>query len=275
MAEASTGLQSGESPFVEAPAPWHNDGELFWLFGYNSAKQPLKPSSYGPLEGASSFADPEQSGAFKGGLSAVMIVRYKSSPVGPYEEIAWSPGNFDIPPTGKKALRVTRIYVSTLASVYNGRKNWNVCKQLAYFKFVPSAATSPGALPYSRIEVSPPDAPERPFFVIDLSTTFLGSNARIPFNSALSPVSLEIVCPPLPQSPKWAEDGCVGTNRWVSINSGMKGKAGLFKAKGGLEDGKMGDDVGFPDVQPWSVGMWLNEFKLEFPVGVELGKKDK
>ncbi|KAI0339249.1 hypothetical protein BDW22DRAFT_1336398 [Trametopsis cervina] len=272
MTEASIGLESSSS-FPEALPPWHNDGECFWLFGYSSGKQSLKPSSYGPLEGASAFADPEQSGAFKGGLFSVMIVRYKSSPIGPYDEIIWSPGNFEIPPSGKKALRITRIYVSSLASVYNGRKNWNICKHLAHFNFIPSGATSPNALPYSRVEVSPPDAPDRPFFVINLSATFIGSNARIPFNSALSPLSVEIVCPPLPQSPDWTEDGRVGTDRWISITPAMKGKAGLFKAKGGLEDGKMGDDVGFPDIQPWTIGMWLNEFQLEFPMGIELGRK--
>lgn len=53
----------------------------------------------------------------------------------------------------------------------------------------------------------------------------------------------------------------------------MKGKGGLFWAKGGLEGGKYGDDVLFPDVRPWSMGMWLKDFELEFPVSEEPGKK--
>lgn len=46
----------------------------------------------------------------------------------------------------------------------------------------------------------------------------------------------------------------------------MKGKAGMFWSKGGLEGGKYGDGVGWPDVKPWSAGMWLRDFSLVFDV---------
>ena len=72
------------TPYQEAPGPWNCEGEAFWLFGYDNGKQYPGPSSFSPLEGASAFADPETSGAFIGGLSSIMIVRYTKTPVGEY-----------------------------------------------------------------------------------------------------------------------------------------------------------------------------------------------
>ena len=110
---------------------------------------------------------------------------------------------------------------------------------------------------------------------MDLSPTCVLSSGIIPFDSSRLPMSNEIVCPPLPQSPSWTEDACVGTDHWVSITPIMKGKAGFFRWTGGLQDGALADNVGFPDVQPWSLGMWLREFDLEFPAGEILDKKEQ
>lgn len=270
-------MDPAESPFADAPAPWHCEGECFWLFGYARGGTYPPPVAFNTLEGASSYADPETSGAFKGGLMFVMIVRYTSSPVGPYDELMYVPGQFAVPPNKSAANRITRIYVSTKESVYNGRKNWNIPKHVAHFTFVPSgaASASPSALPYSRIAVAPPDAPEDPFFVLDLAPTLLLGRGVLPFNSRFVPFSSRIACPPLPQSERWKEDACVGTDRWVALTPGMSGKAGFFSAKGGLPGGAFADNVGFPDVRPFSTAMWLREFKLEFPVGDVLGKKDE
>lgn len=96
----------------------------------------------------------------------------------------------------------------------------------------------------------------------------------MPFNSAFLPLSTETICPPLPQSPNWREDGLIGTDRWISVTPGMKGSAGLFKFRGALEGGKIGDDIGFPSVQPCSIATWLRNFELDFPVGIVPDKKD-
>ena len=66
----------------------------------------------------------------------------------------------------------------------------------------------------------------------------------------------------------------VGTDRWCMMPLLMKGKAGFARCKGGLDGGKYGDDEGFPDVQPWSLGMWLRDFELTFPVGEFPEKKE-
>lgn len=63
-----------------------------------------------------------------------------SPPVGPYDELIYVPGLFSRRPrqplrTGRTAAEpieyfpsITRIYVSTDESVYNGRKNWGIPK---------------------------------------------------------------------------------------------------------------------------------------------------
>ena len=213
--------------------------------------------------------------------------------LGPYDEIIWVPGLFAVPPTGRKAMRATRIYVSNKESLYNGaldsihptysfltsksgRKNWNIPKNLAHFVFTPGADTSSKALPYSRISVAPHDSPETPFFVIDLSPTMFLSDGIIPFSTHLFPTSLlQTVNPPLPQSLNWKEDGRVGTETWLAFTSGMKGKAGFFRGAGGLPGGAFGNGIDFPDVKPWSLGMWVREFELNFPIPEVLGKKDQ
>jgi hypothetical protein len=75
---------------------------------------------------------PALSGMFVGGLGAVMLVDYAESPVGPYRELAFSPGQFAY--GRNKAHSVTHIYVSTQASADNGRANWGLPKLLAAFE---------------------------------------------------------------------------------------------------------------------------------------------
>src|SRR5213596_1104261 len=66
-------------------------------------------------------------GSFRGGASAVMVVNYENSGVGPYRDLLFIPGLFE------RGFSITRIYVSTPASVASGRANWGIPKQLADF----------------------------------------------------------------------------------------------------------------------------------------------
>ncbi|KAJ3479950.1 hypothetical protein NLI96_g8694 [Meripilus lineatus] len=265
---------TSENPhsFTEAPAPWPCRGEVLWLSGYSSPASGEYPhdSAFNDLERSSSYADPNISGQFRGGLNSIMIIRYSDTPVGPYDEIIWIPGKFSSPPNNSEALRVTRIYVSSKDSVYNGRKNWNIPKELAHFTFTPSSDPNAKTIPYSKIAVAPVSDPDEPFFVADLTSTWLFSTPVIPFNTSYSPVSMLCIYPPLPQSPQWRENGQVGTDRWWSLAAQIKGKAGLFRAKGGLEGEKFGDNVGFPDVKPMSLGFWLPDAEMLFDVGEEV-----
>ena len=152
--------------------------------------------------------------------------------------------------------------------VPSGRKNWNIPKQLASFKFFPrEGAVGPSDLPYSRVEVFDPNKPDTPFFAVDLRPTMFFSKARIPFNAKYIPFNQDIAHPPLPQSPNWKQDALVGTDEWNVVPWRVYGKAGLMRSSGGLPGGNYGDNEGFPDVQPWSLGMWLRDFGFTIPVG--------
>ncbi|KAI0317310.1 hypothetical protein OF83DRAFT_1121845 [Amylostereum chailletii] len=85
----------------------------------------VHPSALSPIEGK-----PQQSGD----NAAIIIVRYESTPAGPYDELIMS-ASFNNPETKQVTSRITNIYVSTANSVWNGRRNWNIAKYLARFEF--------------------------------------------------------------------------------------------------------------------------------------------
>lgn len=142
MTQAINQVDESPAPFLVAPAPWACKGEYFWFLSYVSSSSPYPSrASFSELERSAPFADPKESGEFKGGLQHIMVVRYTETPVGssrvrflvalklfptfpnhsgPYDEIIWAPGKFIVPPTGKVVTRITRIYVSTKESVFNG-----------------------------------------------------------------------------------------------------------------------------------------------------------
>ncbi len=66
------------------------------------------------------------------GLGSVMLVDYNISNVGGYKELLFMPSLFDF--GGAKAFNISKIYVSTYDSVYNGIENWGIPKELADFQ---------------------------------------------------------------------------------------------------------------------------------------------
>lgn len=64
-------------------------------------------------------------------LGALMLLRYTSSPVGPYDELLWVEAPTSTP-AGPRP-RVRSIVVSTPESVEWGRRNWGIPKRLAGF----------------------------------------------------------------------------------------------------------------------------------------------
>ncbi len=72
-------------------------------------------------------------GKFAGGFGSVMLVDYETSNAGPYGELLFIPGKFNH--LGQKRNTISKIYVSSLASVENGRRNWGIPKQQADFHF--------------------------------------------------------------------------------------------------------------------------------------------
>lgn len=107
-----------------APPPWKLRGEGYILV-YRFSKKYLQYRN---------ILSEEELEHFKGGFGAVMLVDYKSSPVGPYQEILFIPGKFR--ENSKTGYRVKKISVSTLISVINGRENWGLPKNHAQFRFI-------------------------------------------------------------------------------------------------------------------------------------------
>jgi hypothetical protein len=105
------------------PAPWALSGRGYIIL-YHFKKDFVLDRGFLP-----EFSKPD----FAGGLGAVMVVDYASSPAGPYGELLFIPGKFK--GLGRRWDRITKIYVSTLESVLNGRANWAIPKERADFAF--------------------------------------------------------------------------------------------------------------------------------------------
>jgi hypothetical protein len=104
------------------PAPWALSGKgyiLIYKFNRNFVEE------QGSL--------PYLTGHYAGGIGSVMLVDYTVSNAGPYRELLFIPGKFRH--KGKKLNTISKIYVSTMASVVNGRRNWGIPKEQANFTF--------------------------------------------------------------------------------------------------------------------------------------------
>ncbi|KAL1795387.1 hypothetical protein ACET3X_007203 [Alternaria dauci] len=197
-------------PVKRALAPWKLTAEVYMLF---LTLKELPKDVHDELEGEKGGWDDEEKGRFKGGLGTVVVVRYKDTPVGPYDELLIVPGNFTVPqPTSttsshphikipKKAQRISRIYVSQRTTTYNGRLNWNIPKHLARFSFS-SPPTAAGASPPSSltVQVFPPGTKEgdggAPFFACTLKPwTWVPA---MPLNTKYLPLSMAAAQPPVP-----------------------------------------------------------------------------
>ncbi|MCC9134885.1 acetoacetate decarboxylase family protein [Pontibacter silvestris] len=108
-------------PNLVSPPPWQLTGDGVVLL-YHFPDEFNKQYSF--------MADYQQQ-AYKGWVGAVMMVDYKTSGVGPYRELIFIPGLFDL--NGKLSFSISKIYVSTYDSVWNGIQNWGIPKELADF----------------------------------------------------------------------------------------------------------------------------------------------
>ena len=105
------------------PAPWNLRGKGY-IFLYKFKKDFVAQSGNVPA-----FLE----GAFVGGFGSMMLVDYEESNAGPYGELLFIPGKFRF--GGKKLDTISKIYVSTMESVVNGRANWGIPKEKADFSF--------------------------------------------------------------------------------------------------------------------------------------------
>lgn len=105
----------------EFHAPWNLEGTGVMIFFPAHKKNVL----------GSAFLGADDAASFKGGMGAVMLVRYEKADCGPYDELLYIPGFFEH--NNKTYMRITKIFVSSAASVEWGRRNWAIPKELADF----------------------------------------------------------------------------------------------------------------------------------------------
>lgn len=124
-ASISKSRSSGAPELVDSrgvtPAPWRLHGHGYTFF----VKLPM------PRGRAELFAPTELAEARFGQLGCVMYVEYTASPVGPYRELLFMPGTFRF--GARRLPSITKIYVSSQASVVSGQQNWGIPKELADF----------------------------------------------------------------------------------------------------------------------------------------------
>ncbi|KAF2017618.1 hypothetical protein BU24DRAFT_345038 [Aaosphaeria arxii CBS 175.79] len=209
----STSTATAVDPVTRSLAPWSTKAECYWLFLTLSR---LPEGVYDALESGDERCvgakkNEDQVGKFVGGLGVIMIVRYRDTPVGPYDELMIIPGNFTIPTSAntppkipKKALRIARIYVSQRTTTYNGRLNWNIPKHLARFDFsapvTPAGSSPPESL---TVKVFTPGSKDgdgvNPFFACTLKPWRWVPS--VPVSSRWLPLSTVLAQPPVPEAP--------------------------------------------------------------------------
>ncbi|KAK3329905.1 hypothetical protein B0H66DRAFT_40957 [Apodospora peruviana] len=224
-------------PIILAPAPWKAKCTAYIIMIWTSGgKTGLPPKAYSPLEAASPFAS-DTFGPSVGGLGMVQLVRYSETPAGPYDEMILVPGRFEYPLEGKdgkkttkKALRISRIYVSQKHTTWNGRKNWNIPKHLARFEWTEDPATGASHVkvfphdtvtttaPYDATERAPP-ADAAPFFKCTLKP--IRYTPSFPFSTTMlryMGFDTTLVQPPLPEGKEASQGELVGTGDvWCKI----------------------------------------------------------
>lgn len=156
-------MEDSANKVKDAPAPWTLTGQVSYLFlhGQREAQECFNENP-----------DPIKS-PFRGGHGGMLLVRYTDSPVGPYDELLFFPGCYQL--GDSTYYRISQIYVSSLDSVVNGRRNWGVPKKLARFEWADQNTF---------VKIYLPDSDE-PFCTVRVRPRFY----CLPVNGALVPAS--------------------------------------------------------------------------------------
>ncbi|KAK0482222.1 hypothetical protein IW261DRAFT_1561932 [Armillaria novae-zelandiae] len=244
-----------ESGIPVAPAPWDLKARS-WIFVLSPlSKQANFPAGWAvPYQADALAGGGEFIGGTRNDCGSCLTPKHRSVHM---TEVMYVPGRWKYA-DGTTGTRITRIYVSTAASVENGRRNWNIPKQVASFSFTEDPATAVWSL-----AVSPLDAPSAPFFKVSVGRIPLLSSFRIPFSSKILGNHGTLVQPPLPQGSSPEE---VETEKWAVLTPLMKQKVRLTKVKGEFDDGKVGDGIGFPPVVPWGLAYQMEDVVMDFVV---------
>ncbi|KAI0766597.1 hypothetical protein BD413DRAFT_605759 [Trametes elegans] len=266
-------------------APWTVEAEAWWFITsicHTPEPGETLPISYFPSQETELYRTSSSHDAFKGGRGSILLVHYTNSPVGPFYELAMIPGEF-ANPYGEQCHRVTRAYVSKLEAVVSGRDNWGLPRELADFVFAPSLEHSNATEVhvYPAISFSPVEYASTPCFTALIK--------RVPWLPAvptgLTHVPNVALCqPPLESSENPAADGLVPADMWHFFDvTRSRGRGKFFRCEGLLppreevlhaddwhvpkSPGKkrVADGVGFPDIEPYRMGVHWTHLTITFP----------
>jgi len=122
-------MVSDEPALAVVPAPWTLEGRGLIV----AAQLPAA------MLNEHSFLPDTLKTTRRGWFGAMMFVDYARSPVGPYRELLFIPGSVLF--GTRRCQTISRIFVSTMESVVNGRRNWGIPKNLCQFQVEEEAAT--------------------------------------------------------------------------------------------------------------------------------------
>jgi hypothetical protein len=213
------------------PPPWALDGDGY-IFVYRFDRA---------WAAEAGFIPPHLVGRLRFGLGTVMLVNYRTSGVGPYRELLFIPGLVD--DAGRQAFSITRIYVSTEASVVSGRANWGIPKLLADFTWEPVDEQT------EQVQVSTPEGGT--FFEARLTTQ---PRPALPFNTDW-----------LPTRPTLIQRGNAGEP--LVTQPGGNGRVQFARMDSLRVDGRC-----FPDVGAFRplLAVRATGFRLMFPVAEQV-----
>ncbi len=154
-----------DKKIITAEAPWNLTGKGYMLI-YRFSKKEIAEDK---------FLSEKFKSSFRGGFGALMAVDYETSNAGPYGELLFIPGKFQYGKNIKHT--ISKIYVSTMNSVYNGKKNWAIPKEHADFTFTKIDEE------HDQIEFK---QHKKTFFSMKIKPGFL----KFPLNTALLPFPL-------------------------------------------------------------------------------------
>ncbi|KAF5383450.1 hypothetical protein D9757_006130 [Collybiopsis confluens] len=149
------------------------------------------------------------------------------------DELIYVPGKWAYD-DGQEGFRITNIYVTSNASVFNGRQNWNIPKHQANFEF------QTDILGTTTVSVNSPGS-AKPFFSASLLPTTLPIPIEV--NTTLTGGYLNFLQPPIPAGDLPVE---IGTSTWKQfLLDGLSSSLEANVIVGALPGGRLGDGVGY------------------------------
>lgn len=210
---------------IRAPAPWQLTGDA-WVFLFSLPGEIVRDGSFTPAD---------LRGREAGGPSALMVVNYATSNVGPYQEILYMPGLFRF--GDRKRQSITRIFVSSWESVVNGQRNWGIPKDRADFTIEREAK--------------------------NIEHVVVAKNGRVFADFRVQKTGFSLPVPAVPLPKRFGEVAQLHGGREYFYTPSVRGKFAGARFLGGTFDGRE-----FPEVTRGRVrlGVRITDFVMGFPI---------